>query len=80
MPSHEKIRNPLEGDQDPITLVINDTHALKTIGDASATTGSPLKTTGSLGSLTYALRVKVVDADGADVGTGNYYLGLYAES
>ena len=80
MPSNENQRNPLAGVQDPITLVIHSDAALQTIGDASASTGATLKTTGSLGSLTYALKVKLVDDAGADIGAGTYYLGLYAES
>lgn len=78
--SYDKRRRPLAGDDEPIQLVIGETYALKTIGDASASASSPLLTTGSLGSLTYALRVHVVDAAGTDIAGGEFYIPLHAES
>lgn len=78
--SHEVKRRPLAGDSEPIQIVIGDNYALKTIGDASASASSPLLTTGSLGTMTYALRVHVVDAGGTDIALGEYYIPMYAES
>lgn len=78
--SHKIERRPLAGDDEPVQIVLGETYALKTIGDASASSSAVLKTTSSLGAMTYALRVNVVDASGAAIGTGEFYLPLYAEA
>lgn len=78
--SHKIERRPLAGDDEPVQIVLGETYALKTIGDASASSSAVLKTTSSLGTMTYALRVNVTDSGGTDIAGGGFYIPLYAES
>jgi len=78
--SEVKVRLAQKPVDEPITFVVDDAAALTFKGDASASAGSVIKTTSSLGSITYGLKVKLVDSSGAAVGAGTYYIPLQAES
>lgn len=78
--SEVKVRLAQKPVNEPITFVVDDEAGIGFQGDASSSAGSVIKTTSSLGSITYGLKVKLVDSSGAAIGSGTYYIPLQAES